>query len=199
MPGCAPQSPDAVRYDRRAFFSPYSTCHSLHHAPDILAGKLPPLLRCRRVRVATRRAVLRVSAQPPFYRRRITSFRGRTRLCMFFKMLLLPRSAPAAPPAVLAHALPRHARARLPRNASRASCRRSAPSIFGTPRFGRYVVTRFLADADLHGHRPTVTIAPAPSLPVLRLATYPSRRFIPPCSPCLPQAAHWHTPDPRGA
>jgi len=151
------------------------------------------------IRVTTRRAVPRVSAWFPFIRRRITSFLGRTRLCMFLKMLLLPRSAPAAPPAVLAHALPRHARARLPRIASGASCRRSAPSIFGAPRFGGYVITRFLADADLHGHRPTVPIAPAPSLSVLPLATYPPRRFIPPCSPCLPRAAHWRASDTQGA
>jgi len=151
------------------------------------------------IRVATWRAVPRVSAWFPFIRRRITSFLGRTRLCMFLKMLLLPRSAPAAPPAVLAHALPRHARARLPRIASGASCRRSAPSIFGAPRFGGYVITRFLADADLHGHRPTVPIAPAPSLSVLPLAAYPPRRFIPPCSPCLPRAAHWRAPDTQGA
>jgi len=114
-------------------------------------------------------------------------------------MLLLPRSAPAAPPAVLTHSLPRHACARLPRNASGASRGRSAPSIFGAPRFGGYVITRFLADADLHGHRPTVPIAPAPSLSVLPSAAYPPRRFIPPCSPCLPQAAHWRAPDPQGA
>lgn len=151
------------------------------------------------VRVATRRAVLRVSAQLPFPRRRITSFRGRTRLCMFRKVLLLPRSAPAAPPAALARSLRRRARARLPRCASGASCGRSAPSIFGAPRFGGYVATRFLADADLHGHRPTVATAPAPSLSVLPLATYPPRRFIPPCSPCLPRAAHWRAPDTRGA
>lgn len=150
------------------------------------------------VRVATQHAVLRVSTQLPFNRRRITSFLGRTRLCMFLKMLLLPRSAPAAPPAVLAHSLRRHARARLPRNASRASRGRSAPSIFGAPRFGGYVATRFLADADLHGHRPTVSTAPAPSLSVLPLAAYPSRRFIPPCSPCLPRAAHWRAPDAQG-
>lgn len=147
------------------------------------------------VRVATQRAVPRVSTPLPFPRRRITSFQGRTRLCMLQNMLLLPRSAPPAPPAAPAHSLPRHARARLPRIASGASQGRSAPSIFGAPRFGRYVATRFLADADLHGHRPTVPIAPAPSLSVLPSAAYPPRRFIPPCSPCLPQATHWRAPD----
>lgn len=201
MPGCEPQSPDAVRYDQRASFSPCSTCHSPHHAPDIKSPEscLRKHFAAVAVRVATWRAVLRASTQLPFIRRRITSFQGRTRLCMFLNMLLLPRSAPAMPPAALAHSLPRHARARLPRIASGASRRRSAPSIFGAPRFGRYVVTRFLADADLHGHRPTVPIAPAPSLSVLPLAAYPPRRFIPPCSPCLPQATHWRAPDPRGA
>lgn len=37
------------------------------------------------------------------------------------------------------------------------------PSIFSNVRFGRYVVTRFLADANFHGHRPTVTIKPSDS------------------------------------
>lgn len=199
MPGCAPQSPDAVRYDRRASFSACSTCRSTRHAPDILAGKLPPLRRCRRRSCrhpARRPANLRAA---PFCRRRITSFRGRTRLCMFIKVLLLPRSAPRAPPAAPTRSLPGHARARLPRAASGASCCRSAPSIFGAPRFGRYVVTRFLADADLHGHRPAVPTAPAPSLPVLPLATYPPPRFTPPCGPCLPRAAHWRAPEPCAA
>ena len=199
VPGCAPQSPDAVRYDRRASFSACSTRRSQHHAPDALAGKLPPPRRCRRRpcrHPARRPANLRAA---PFCRRRITSFRGRTRLCTFFEMLLLPRSAPRAPPSAPARGLRRHARARLPRSASGASRRGSAPSIFGAPRFGRYVATRFLADADLHGHRPTVLIAPAPSLSVPRSAAYPPPRFIPPCSPCLPRAAHWRAPDPRAA
>jgi len=198
MPGCAPQSPDAVRYDRRASFSACSTCRSTHHAPDILAGKLPPLHRCRRRSCrhpARRPANLRAA---PFCRRRITSFRGRTRLCMFREMLLLPRSAPPAPPRVPAHTLRRRGRARLPHGVPGASCHRSAPSIFGTPRFGGYVVTRFLADADLHGHRPTVATAPAPSLSVLCSATHPPPRFTPPCGPCLPRTAHWRAPDAPG-
>jgi len=37
------------------------------------------------------------------------------------------------------------------------------PSIFSNVRFGRYVVTRFLADANFHGHRPTVSIKPSDS------------------------------------
>jgi len=37
------------------------------------------------------------------------------------------------------------------------------PSIFSKARFGRYVVTRFLADANFHGHRPTVSIKPSDS------------------------------------
>jgi len=199
MLGFTPQSPDAVRYDRRASFSACSTCRSTHHAPDILAGKLPPPRRCRRRpcrHPARRPANLRAV---PFFRRRITSFHGRTRLCMFTKVLLLPRSAPRAPPAAPTRNLPGHARARLPRIASGASCGRSAPSIFGAPRFGRYVVTRFLADADLHGHRPAVSTAPTPSLSVLPLATYPPPRFTPPCGPCLPRAAHWRAPEPRAA
>jgi hypothetical protein len=45
----------------------------------------------------------------------------------------------------------------------RASCNKegnrreaAAPSIFSADKFGRYVVTHFLAGADLHGHRPAV-------------------------------------------
>lgn len=110
-------------------------------------------------------------------------------------MLLLPRSALRAPPTKSTFNLPRHAHARLPRVASGASCRRSAPSIFRAPQFGRYVVTRFLAAANLHGHRPAVNIATTRSLPVLRPATYPPMRFAPPCGPCLPRAAHWRAPE----
>lgn len=43
------------------------------------------------------------------------------------------------------------------------SARGSAPSIFGAPEFGRYVATRFLADADLYGHRPAVPTRAPPS------------------------------------
>jgi hypothetical protein len=170
VPGYTPQSPDAVRYDRRASFSACSTRRSQHHAPDALAGKLPPSRRCRRrpSRLPARRAANLRAA--PFSRRRVTSFRGRTRLCTLIEMLLLPGSAPRAPPRTPARTLRRHARARLPRAASGASRRGSAPSIFGAPRFGGYVATRFLADADLHGHRPAVATAAAPSLSAPRSA-----------------------------
>lgn len=43
------------------------------------------------------------------------------------------------------------------------------PSIFSGAQFGRYVVTRFLADAYFHGHRPTVPIKPPNYNPLLRL------------------------------
>lgn len=123
------------------------------------------------IRVASQRAAPRISTRLPFVdRRRVTSFRGRTRLCTLIEMLLLPGSAPHAPPRAPARALRRHARARLPRIASGASRHGSAPSIFGAPRFGRYVTTRFLADADLHGHRPAVTTAATPSLSAPRSA-----------------------------
>lgn len=167
--------------------------------PTSSPGSCPRRAAAVAARVATQRTVPRISARLPFDRRRITSFRGRTRLCTFLEMLLLPRSAPGAPRAPLARRLRRHARARLPRCASGASRRRSAPSIFGAPRFGRYVATRFLADADLHGHRPAVATAPAPLLSVLRSAAYPPARFVPPCSPCLPRAAHWRAADARAA
>jgi len=175
-----------------------------HLAPRVTLPTSSPesCLRCPAavaIRVATQRAVLRISTQLPFHRHRITSFLGRTRLCMFLKMLLLPRSAPRTPPRVLTHTLPRRPRARLPHIVSGASSGRSAPSIFCAPRFGRYVATRFLADANLHGHRPAVPTAPAHSLSVLPSATYPPRRFIPPCGPCLPQAAHWRAKDPQSA
>jgi len=77
-------------------------------------------------------------------------------------MLLLPRSARNAPPAALSRALPRDNPASLLRCASRASSRRSAPSILGSPKFDRYVATRFLPDSNFHGHRPTVLIWPPP-------------------------------------
>jgi len=44
----------------------------------------------------------------------------------------------------------------------------SIPSIFRRARFGRYVATRFLADTNLHGHRPTVITTPPRSRPSLR-------------------------------
>lgn len=137
----------------------------------------PPPESCLRrsaavaVRVASQGAAPRVSARFPFNRRRVTSFHGRTRLCTLIEMLLLPGSAPQTPPSQSAPALRWHLRARLPRIASGASRYGSAPSIFGPPRFGGYVATRFLADADLHGHRPAVSTAATPSLSVPLSAT----------------------------
>lgn len=135
--------------------------------PKSSPGSCPRRSAAVAIRVTTQRAVLRISTQLPFNRRRITSFHGRTRLCTIINMLLLPRSAPPAPPAALTHCLLRHSRASLPRIASRASYRTSAPSIFGLPRFGGYAITRFLADASLHGHRPTVCTAATPSISVV--------------------------------
>lgn len=40
------------------------------------------------------------------------------------------------------------------------SAARLASSIFRAGTFGRYVVTRFLADSNFHGHRPTVQMQP---------------------------------------
>lgn len=88
--------------------------------------------------------------------------KGRTRLCVLIEMLLLPRSAPPAPPRALAHTLRSRGRASLLRCAPGASRATSAPSIFGCCRFDRYVATRFLPDANLHGHRPTVLICTQP-------------------------------------
>ena len=48
VPGCAPQSPDAVRYDWRASFSACGPRPSPRDARDARAGKGPPLLRRRR-------------------------------------------------------------------------------------------------------------------------------------------------------
>lgn len=154
------------------------------------AGNLPRRSAAVVIRVATQHAVRRLSTPLPFPRRRITSFLGRTRLCTLIKSLLLPRSAPRAPPRVLADTLPQHARASLPHSVSGASRHGSAPSIFGPLRFGGYVATRFLADADLHGHRPAVCTAAAPSLSAPCSATHPPQRFAPPRSPRLPRAAH---------
>lgn len=73
------------------------------------------------VRVASQHAVPRFSTRLPFLRYRITSFRGRTRLCTLLKSLLLPGSAPHAHPPAPTHQLPLHVRARLPHYASGAS------------------------------------------------------------------------------
>jgi len=158
--------------------------------PTFSLGSCPHRFATVAVRVTTQRAVMRVSTHFPFIRRRITSFLGRTRLCTVIDMLLLPRSAPPAPPVIFTHNLLKHSCASLPRNASGASYNKSAPSIFGSLRFGGYAATRFLADAGLHGHRPTVHTAVAPSLFVLFSATYPPHRFTPPCGACLPRTAH---------
>lgn len=71
------------------------------------------------------------------------------------------------------HILPLHTRSRKPFNriippsyktkVQWFSRTNFIPSIFSNVRFGRYVVTRFLADANFHGHRPTVTIKPSDS------------------------------------
>lgn len=135
-------------------------------------------------------------------------------------MLLLPRSAHKTPPHPLTQILLKSHAAPLQPIGTRASVRTThtaarhsnehppatsvthrhlIPSIFRKARFGGYVATRFLADANLHGHRPAVPTAPAPSLPVLLLATYPPPRFTPPCGPCLPRAAHWRAPEPCAA
>lgn len=121
---------------------------------------------------------------------RLTSFAGRTRLHTLIKLLLPPRSAPRGPPDAPTHILLRAPRAGLPRPAPRVSPPRSAPSIFCTAWFGGYVATRFLADANLHGHRPAVPTSPPHSLSVLGPAAHPAARFIPLRAPCLPQRAH---------
>lgn len=197
-PPCRATHPRALMRFGTTCARPFHRAARVARRPTLPTPPPESCLRCAAavaIRVTTQRAVPRVSTRLPFNRRRITSFLGRTRLCMLLKLLLLPRSAPPAPPARSAPSLPRHARARLPRTASGASRHRSAPSIFCTPQFGGYVATRFLADANLHGHRPTVPIAPAHSLSVLSPAAHPPPRFFPPRSPCLPQAAHWRTPD----
>jgi len=79
-------------------------------------------------------------------------------------LLLLPRSAHIAPPRPLTQALLQNDAAPLQVKTTAGSVTGSIPSIFSSARFGRYVVTRFLADANLHGHRPTVTIKPPDSL-----------------------------------
>lgn len=104
-------------------------------------------------------------------------------------LLLLPRSARSAPPPPLAQDLRKDNAALLPGHAAWASDRSSIPSIFPGGQFGRYVATRFLAAANLHGHRPTVKTSLPGSLN-LREAPYPSTRFIPSRTPCLPQHAH---------
>lgn len=94
------------------------------------------------------------------FRCRLTLCRG-TLLPVLFKivMLLPPRSALHAAPRKVTPALLRHAHAFLltpSAEGNRTLVR--APSIFRTAEFGRYVVTRFLADSNFYGHRPTVYI-----------------------------------------
>lgn len=82
-------------------------------------------------------------------------------------LLLPPRSALPSPPRLLSKTLLRQ------RHALLLCCQKNqhagnqkvavAPSIFGASEFGRYVVTRFLADAYFYGHRPTVPIQTPPS------------------------------------
>lgn len=73
-------------------------------------------------------------------------------------LLLLPRSAHIYPPPQLTQDLQQTYVALLLTISHKASHRSKIPSIFSNVRFGRYVVTRFLADTNFHGHRPTVSI-----------------------------------------
>lgn len=75
--------------------------------------------------------------------------------------LLPPRSARLTPPLYFTIYLLRCTSAPLPIN--HASAVALAPSIFGAAEFHRYVATRFLPDADFHGHRPIVLIHLHPS------------------------------------
>lgn len=67
----------------------------------------------------------------------------------------------------------------------------SPPSILVYPKFDRYVVTRFLADSNFHGHRPTVLTWSSTLLRVVALVAYPASSFFASCRSCLPQSAHW--------
>jgi len=78
-------------------------------------------------------------------------------------LLLLPRSAHITPPHSLTQILQQNNIALLLNIIKSVSYPNYIPSIFSNVRFGRYVVTRFLADANFHGHRPTVTIKPSDS------------------------------------
>lgn len=80
----------------------------------------------------------------------------RTRLLLgvlYELLLLLPRSALYHAPLLFKQEFHRNVHALL---LTRNRCDAVAPSIFGAAEFDRYVVTRFLADADFYGHRPTV-------------------------------------------
>jgi len=77
----------------------------------------------------------------------------------------------------------------------------SPPSILVYPKFDRYVITRFLAGSDFHGHRPTVLTWSSTLLLVVHLVAYPASSFFASCRSCLPQSAHWsrtlrHTHEP---
>lgn len=81
------------------------------------------------------------------------------------RIIATPTKICTAESSTLAHASASSLSARPPTTI--LLCRESgvgvAPSIFGTAEFGRYVATRFLADADFYGHRPTVKIQLSPS------------------------------------
>lgn len=115
-PPCRAASPRALMRFGTTGVRPLQRAARVAHRatlPTPAPGSRPRCVAAVAVRVATQHPVPRVSARLP-YRRRITSSRGRTRLCTVLNKLLLPRSAPHAPPRPSAQALPRHARARLP-------------------------------------------------------------------------------------
>jgi len=70
-----------------------------------------------------------------------------------------------------------------------ASDNGSTPSILWPRKFRRYVVTRFLPDADFHGHRPAVFIYPNLSFRVPSFGSLAPSGFIPSRQSCLPETA----------
>ena len=67
----------------------------------------------------------------------------------------------------------------------------SPPSILVYLKFDRYDITRFLAESNFHGHRPTVLTWSSTLMLVVYLVPLSASSFFASCRSCLPQSAHW--------
>jgi len=161
-PGCAPASPAAVSTTAKACFTRLPRCLFPARSAARRGGKLPPPARSQRRMVA--RAPARRDAparrtfvvSPHLLRERTNPTRCTVPETTTSKICAgdastrgCPRASPPSPrPPTAQHVSPR-----------------ALPSIFARRGFGRYVATRFLAAADLHGHRPAVPTRARASCP----------------------------------
>jgi hypothetical protein len=158
--------------------------HLPRRGSPVCSGSGSPVLACRR------HGTLPLSSIEPHSSILATP----TKICT--------RGASTAAHAVGVTRAPTHAySSALPRARCAGNGRRAgAPSIFGAGGFGRWVVTHSLADADFHGHRPTVQIRQRPSgieNEPGTLAPHARSRFTPRRPLRLPKEAHLaHAPTP---